>query len=126
MKIRETLLVTDDARRCIAANMKKDNLPYLATQDGLATRASVVKWLQAALDKANALGSPEFKLDALEREETRLAVEQLRAAGWRDSRIRSWLLKQAALMEGVKLELWEKPLLSVEKDGELPGAQPTA
>lgn len=112
MKIRETLVITDDARRCIAANMKNDGLPYLTTQDGLATRASVVKWLQRALDTATAQGAPAFKLDPLERDETRLAVEQLRAAGWKDSRIRSWLLKQAALMEGVKLELWPAPILN--------------
>lgn len=126
MKIRETLVITDDARRCIAANMKNDGTPYLTTQDGLATRATVVKWLQSCLDKATAQGSPAFKLDPLEREETRLAVEQLRAAGWRDSRIRAWLLKQAALMEGVRLELWEKPLLVAEKDGVLPDQQPGA
>lgn len=131
MKIRVTLEVTDDARRCIAENMKRSptampGAPYTETQSGMATRAVVITWLRLALRGAHVNYAPTPKVDALERDETRLAVEQLRAAGWKDSRIRSWLLKQAALMEGVKLELWEKPLLTVEKDGELPESRPTA
>lgn len=122
MKVRVTLELTDDARRCIAANMKNAGLPYLATQDGTATRATCVKWLESVCRQAHAAFAPVPKLEHLEREETALAVSQLRAAGWPDSRIKSWLLKQAALMEGVKLKLWEEPLLAIEQDGvERPG-----
>lgn len=122
MKIRVTLEVSDDARRCIAANAinaakRKGQLiveSKFTTGNGLARREFVAEWLQEVCNDAGARYEPTPKLEATEREETRLAVEQLRAAGWRDSRIKSWLLKQAALMEGVKLELWEAPLLTTQ------------
>lgn len=114
MKVRVTLNFTDEARRCIAANMAaaKVELPYLSTQAGGATRRALVHWLEQCARTASAAYVPKGKADPLEREETRLAVEQLRAAGWPDARIRAWLLKQAALMEGVRLNLWDEPILS--------------
>ncbi len=111
MKIKVTLEVSDDARSCIAINMKNQGLPYLATQDGFATRATVIKFLQDVLKHAHASYEPVPKLDPLERAETEIAVAQLRAIGWADSRIKSWLLKNSALMQGARLTLWEEPLL---------------
>lgn len=114
MKIRVTLNVTDDARRCIAANMKRTAMPYLSTQAGTATRATVIKYLEGVLATAHFNYDPQPKLDPLEREETARAVEQLRAIGWPDSRIKLWLLKNSALMEGAKLKLWDAPLLTTQ------------
>ena len=70
MKIRVTLNVTDDARRCIAANMKEKNLPYLSTQDGTATRATVIKFLETVLKTAGDSYAPPDFASPLEREET--------------------------------------------------------
>lgn len=114
MKIRVTLDVSDDARRCIAENLKNSGAPYLCIQDGRATRATVIKWLETQCKQAGAAYDPKPKLDPLEREETAIAVAQLRAAGWTDSRIKSWLLKNSALLEGVKLKLWDEPLLAAQ------------
>jgi hypothetical protein len=134
MKIRVTLEVTDDARRCIAANAIREAKAKgqlvaeskFTTGNGLARREFVAAWLQAAAHEAGARFEQTPKLDAVDREETRLAVEQLRAAGWRDSRIKSWLLKQAALMEGVKLTLWEEPLLRTQPATQVENPQPGA
>lgn len=118
MKIRVTLEATDDARRCIAANLvnerKRANLPTadVATLEGMATRATCVAWLQAQLSTAGAAYANKVDVDPVEREETMRAVVQLRACGWRDDRIRAWLLKNAALLEGANLKLWDDPLLA--------------
>lgn len=125
MKINVTLEVSDDARRCIAINMKHLGLPYLSTQEGFATRATVIKFLQDALNQAHASYAPVPKLDALERAETEVAVAQLRAIGWTDSRIKAWLLKNSALMQGAKLTLWDEPLLSTQP-AEVAKAAPAA
>jgi hypothetical protein len=79
MKIRVTLEVTDDARRCIAAN---------------------------AIREAKAKGQ--------------LVAESKFTTG------KSWLLKQAALMEGVKLTLWEEPLLRTQPATQVENPQPGA
>jgi hypothetical protein len=112
MKIRVTLDVSDDARRCIAENLKNSGAPYLAIQDGRATRATVISWLQQCCRQAHVSHQPVPKVDPLDREETARAVAQLRALGWSDARIKSWLLKNAALLEGANLKLWDSPLLS--------------
>jgi hypothetical protein len=114
VKIRVTLEVSDDARRCIAENLKNSGAPYVCIQDGRATRATVIKWLEQCCREAQAAHQPVPKLDPVEREETAEAVRQLRAAGWSDARIKSWLLKNSALLEGVNLKLWEAPLLAVQ------------
>lgn len=126
MKIRVTLNVTDDARRCIAFNLKNSGGPYVATQAGMATRETCVRWLQAQLTTAGSNYDPQPKLDPLERDETLLAVSQLRAMGWPDSRIKSWLLKQSALMQGAKLTLWEEPLLTTQPAKTIENPQPAA
>lgn len=126
MKIRVTLDVSDDARSCIAFNLKNSGGPYVATQAGMATRATCVAWLQAQLKNAGSNYNPQPKMDPLEREETRLAVDQLRACGWPDSRIKSWLLKNSALMAGAKLTLWEEPLLAAQPPIGMAHPEPTA
>lgn len=125
MKIKVTLEVSDDARSCIAINMKNAGLPYLSTQDGFATRATVIKFLQDVLKQAHASYDPVPKLDPLERAETEVAVSQLRAIGWPGSRIKSWLLKNSALMQGARLTLWEAPLLAAQP-AEVAKPAPTA
>jgi hypothetical protein len=121
MKIRVTLKASDDARRCIALNLvnerKRGNLPVadVATLAGTATRETCVAWLQRQLDTAGAAYANRVDVDPVEREETRKAVEQLRACGWRDDRIRAWLLKNAALMEGANLKLWPDPVLEIQQ-----------
>lgn len=117
MKIRVTLEASDDARRAIAANLvnerKRANLPVadVSTLQGFATRQTCVDWLQAQLKTAGAAYANKVDVDPLEREETAKAVAQLRACGWKDDRIRAWLLKNAALLEGANLKLWPDPVL---------------
>jgi hypothetical protein len=126
MKIRVTLEVSDDARRCIASNLKNSGGPYVATQAGMATRATCVRWLEGQLRHVGDAYNPAPKIDPLQRDETALAVSQLRALGWPDSRIKSWLLKQAALMEGARLKLWEDPLLTIQPAKTVENPQATA
>lgn len=114
MKIRTTLQLSDDLRRCIAVNLKNAGATYLQTRAGMATRATCVKWLEGVIKTADALADPQPKLDPLERAETVVAVAQLRSIGWPDSRIRLWLLKNAALMQGANLKLWEEPVLTAQ------------
>jgi hypothetical protein len=95
MRCRPLLDVTDIARRAIA--QLQPARPRTA-RGALATRESVIAYLQDRLDHLSTLAPwwDDEPLSADESKDASAAIQYLRSAGKSDSEIRSWLLLQRA------------------------------
>lgn len=95
MRLRPVLIVSDSARRIIA---QQRPTAARTSRGALASRESVIDYLQQRLDRLSAL-HPWWDDEPLtddEAADARAAVEHLRKAGKSDGEIRAWLLCQRA------------------------------
>lgn len=103
IKMRMRVLVPKSARLEIARLLKLSAAEK--TVQGEATREAVGSYLQKHLDElaSGHVSIPTTHTEETITEESRLAIDVLRKAGWSDDRIRSWLMLQNARFQIVGL-----------------------